>query len=476
MTKKRQLSRRNFLIGTGGAVLFLPTALESIAAPCVPGMPCEGPQRFIIMHHSQGTVLSHWIPTGTETNFTLPSILAPLNPHKDDCLFIGGLDNVAEGLMSVGNGHQTADASLYTCGGFADESVDGSQLRPANPSLDQVVAGHIQGDAPIGALNLGVTGGNSGNNYRRSYVFAKGFNDSVVATVNPQDVYYKFLAAGGADTQAAANLLARRVSVLDNVLENFNQLKGRVSQSDQLVLEAHATKVFELEQQFIKLEEAKEACAGYPLPVGSEGYQWWNHEFELESANMQMDIMLFALSCGLTNVATLEFMYAGSPTFPWLEAEFGGPLIDTNVYDNWHGMVHSGRNIDGNNTAEPGLILGYRHYSDMFALLLTKMKQIPAGNGQTLLDTSLVLWGSEFGDGLGHNSRRIPLIMAGTTGGLSMGRWLNYFPDVANHNSGNPTHSINAVFVGILQAFGMETNTFGNHMGMPEGPLPGILS
>ena len=139
-------------------------------------------------------------------------------------------------------------------------------------------------------------------------------------------------------------------------------------------------------------------------------------------------------------------------------------------------MVHSGRNIDGNNTAEPGLILGYRHYSDMFALLLTKMKQIPAGNGQTLLDTSLVLWGSEFGDGLGHNSRRIPLIMAGTTGGLSMGRWLNYFPDVANHNSGNPTHSINAVFVGILQAFGMETNTFGNHMGMPEGPLPGILS
>ena len=237
MTKQRQLSRRNFLIGTGGAVLFLPTALESIAAPCVPGMPCEGPQRFIIMHHSQGTVLSHWIPTGSETNFTLPSILAPLNPHKDDCLFIGGLDNVAPGLMSVGNGHQTSDASLYTCGGFADESVDGSQLRPANPSLDQVIAEHIQGDAPIRALNLGVTGGSAGNNYRQSYVFAKGFNDSVVATVNPQDVYYKFLAAGGADTQAAANLLARRVSVLDNVLENFNQLKSRVSQSDKLVLE-----------------------------------------------------------------------------------------------------------------------------------------------------------------------------------------------------------------------------------------------
>ena len=477
MSKTRGLSRRNFLIGAGGAALCLPSFLESIAAPCVPGMPCEQPQRFIVMHHSQGTVLDHWIPSGSETNFTLPTILGPLVPHQDDCLFIGGLDNVAAGLMTVGNGHVTANRSLYTGLGFADEQVDPSQLMSAGPSIDQVVAQRIQGDAPLQSLNLGVTAGNNGNNFAASAVFSRGFNDPVVNTVNPVDVYYKFLAGGGSDAAAAAQLLARRVSILDTVLESFNQLKGRVSAADKLVLEAHATKVYELEQQFIKLEQAKEACQGYGLPAGPEGYQFWSHDWELVSADLQMDIMLFALNCGLTHVGTLEYHYSHGPTFPWLQTEFGGPLIPTPTYDNWHGMVHSGRNLGGNNIAEPGLILGYRHYTDMFASLLNKMKQIPTGNGETLLDSSLVLWGSEYGDGLGHNKRRIPLILAGTTGGLSMGRWLDHFPQgVANHNAGNPTHCVNEVFVGILQAFGGEDTTFGNHMGLPTGPLPGIFS
>ena len=478
MSKGRGLSRRNFLIGTGGALLSLPTFLESVAAPCVPGMPCETPQRFILMQHSQGTVLSHWIPQGTETDFTLPSILSPLIPHQDDCLFIGGLDNVAVGLMTVGNGHVTANRSLFTGLGFADETVAPSQLTSAGPSIDQVIAQRIQGDAPVQSLNLGVTAGSSGNNFDQSAVFSRGFNDPVVNTVNPVDVYYKFLAGGGSDSAAAASLLARRVSILDAVLENFNHLKNRVSKSDQLILDAHATKVYELEQQFIKLEEAKEACSGYGIEQaeGPEGYQHWNHEWEVVSANLQMDIMLFALNCGLTNTGTLEFHYGHAPTFPWLEAEFGGPLTNTNNYSNWHAMVHSGRNIDGNNTAEPGLILGYRHYSDMFALLLNKMKQIPTGNGQTLLDSSLVMWGSEYGDGLGHNKRRIPLILAGTTGGLSMGRWLNYFPQLPNHNAGNATHCVNEVYVALLQAFGGNDTTFGNHMGLPTGALPGIFS
>jgi hypothetical protein len=379
--------------------------------------------------------------------------------------------------MSVGNGHTTANRSLYTGLGFADEQVDVSQLTSAGPSIDKVVAERIQGNAPLQSLNLGVTGGSLSNSYAPSQMFSRGFNDPVVNTVNPLETYYKFLAGGGSDAEAAAQLLARRVSVLDTVLENFNQLKSRVSKADQLTLEAHAAKVYELEQQFIQLEEAKEACSGYPLPSGPEGYQHWSHDWEVVSANLQMDIMLFALNCGLTNVATLEFLYGHGPTFPWMEAELGGPLVNIDNYDVWHSMVHSGRNIDGNLTAEPGLVLGYRHYTEMFALLLDKMKQIPTGNGETLLDSSLVMWGSEYGDGLGHNKRRIPLILAGTTGGLSMGRWLDYFPQpVPNHNSGNATHCVNEVYVAILQAFGGQDTTFGNHMGMPTGSLPGIFS
>ena len=473
MSNVKTIGRRKFLLGSTSAALILPTALESVAsASCVPGMPCVGPQRFILMHHSQGTVLSHWRPVGSETNFTLPQILQPLAPHQNDCLFIGGLDNVASGLMAgVGNGHSVADTSIYTCNGYADNTVDVPELRAAGPSIDQVIAERIQGDTPVRALSLGVTGGSAISGLQQSNVLSKGFNDPVVNTVNPMEVYYKFLVGGTSDVDAAAALLERRVSILDAVLENFNHLKSKVSQSDKQLLEAHATKVFELEQQLIALEQVKETCGGYGAPNVPTGYQWWSHGFEVTAANLQMDIMLFALSCGLTNVASLEFMYGHSPSFPWLEAEFGGPLVNTSSYDNWHGMVHSGRNIDGNLTPEPGLVLGYRHYSDMFALLLEKMKQVPMGNGETLLDSSLVLWGSEFGDGLGHNTIGIPYVLAGTTGGISMGRWLNF--DAQN---GAPQRCTNELYVAVLQAFGQVDTSFGNHMGLATGPLPGVLS
>ena len=121
----RGLSRRRFLVGMGGLTLGLPY-LEALAAPCLPGGACEPPQRFVLFHHQQGTVLDHWYPSGTETNFTLPTILSPVTPHQEQCLFIGGLDNVAAQLMSAGNGHSTANCSLYTGGGFADEAVGGN--------------------------------------------------------------------------------------------------------------------------------------------------------------------------------------------------------------------------------------------------------------------------------------------------------------------------------------------------------------
>ena len=109
MNKVKTLGRRRFLMGAGSAALILPSALESVAAACVPGMPCEGPQHFILMHHFQGTVLRHWRPVGSETDFTLPQILTPLVPHQNDCLFIGGLDNVSSALASgAGNGHIVA--------------------------------------------------------------------------------------------------------------------------------------------------------------------------------------------------------------------------------------------------------------------------------------------------------------------------------------------------------------------------------
>jgi hypothetical protein len=466
---KRTLSRRNFLVGAGGVILGLP-ALESFGAPCLPEAGCIGPKRFILFHSPQGTVLDQWRPQGDELAFALPEILSPLKSFKKDCLFIGGVDNVARNLMTVGDGHVTANRSLFTGLGFASETVDTSQLSFAGPSIDQVIATRIQNDAPLRSLNVGISAGDAGNSYVQSPFFSNGFNDPVSLIADPMTVYLKYFAGGEGDLEAAAALLSRRKSVLDAVLDNFKHLNARVSQADQVILEAHANKVFELEQQLILIEEKKEACGGVQAPDSPEGYEFWSHEWEPTTAALHFDLIVYALSCGLTNTATIDFRKLNGPSFPWLWDEFGGPLVPTNKYDNWHGMVHTGRNIDGNETPEPGLIRGYKWYAEMFKLLLQKLNAAPGAFGESLLDSTLTMWGTEYGDGKGHVTTDLPVVLAGRVGPQKMGRYLDYFDKEAKGK-----HCVNEVYVALLQAFGQSDTAFGNHMDCPTGPLPGIL-
>ncbi len=466
---RNSISRRSFLVGAGGVLLGLP-ALESFAKPCLPEAGCIGPKRFILFHTPQGTVLDSWRPTPTELSFELPAILDPLKSFRQYCLFIGGIDNVARDSMTVGDGHITANTSIFTGVGFADESVDRSELSFGGPSIDQVIATRIQGSTPVRSINVGVSSGSQGNPYEQSLFFSNGYNDPVSLIADPLILYLKYFAGGEQNLEAAAALLERRKSVLDAVLDNFNHLKNQVSQADKILLEAHATKVFELEQQLILLEATKEACGDVSAPLEPDDYQFWNHAWEPTTAALHFDLITYALSCGLTNTATIDFCKLNGPSFPWLWDEFGGPLVPTNKYDNWHGMVHTGRNIDGNETPEPGLVRGYTWYAEMFKLLLQKLNSTPGEVGQTLLKSTLAMWGTEFGDGKGHVTTDLPVVLAGTLGNAKMGRYLDYFDKQVTGK-----HCINEVYVALLQAFGQPDLSFGNHMDCPLGPLPGIL-
>lgn len=462
-------SRRQFLLGACGVSLGLPF-LETLAAPCLPGAACDAPQRFVLFHNPQGTVLDHWTPQGTENSFTLPPITAPLTPFQSQCLFVGGTDNVVRDLMKVGDGHVMANRSLYTCLGFFDEAVDVSELSFSGPSFDQVLAKRLQGAAPLASLNLALSAGSSTNSFVQSPFLAHGANDPVTLTANPLEVYATFFAGASGSAAAAANLLVRRVSVLDAVSENFKLLNKKLSAADKMTMDAHATKIYALEQELIELENVKEAC-GIGSLASPSGYAFWEEAWEPVSVNLQMDLLVYALSCGLTRVASLDFRRDLAPVFPWLWEEFGGPLVATNVYDSWHTMVHTGRNIDGNKTPEPGLVRGYQWYAECFAKLLQKMSDVPDGDGKSLLETSLVLWGSEYGDGLGHLTTSLPFVMAGTAGPKPMGRWVDLTP-----TNNSPKHCVNELFVAILQAFGGSDQSFGDHLGCPEGALPGVLS
>jgi len=153
---------------------------------------------------------------------------------------------------------------------------------------------------------------------------------------------------------------------------------------------------------------------------------------------LQMDLMVSAMQCGLTRVATLQWGNSNDQTaYSWLGVNTLG-----------HDMAHN------NNNCDPGhgkKLKVYRWYSEQFAYLLGKLSAIPEGGG-TMLDNTLVLWASEFGDSNGHSSNNMLwLLMGNAAGHFRSGRILDL-----------RGRSVNDVHASLCNAFGIADKTFGN--------------
>ena len=198
------------------------------------------------------------------------------------------------------------------------------------------------------------------------------------------------------------------------------------------------------------------------------------------------DILVQALSCDYSKVATIHFANGHNHPFSWLNAQNGGaPIVDYGAFSNWHEMVHA--------DYQPGSEHVYRWYIEMFADLLQKLNDTEDVDGDNMLDTSMVLAISEFSSGR-HWDTSLPIIFAGNFGPAPMGRWVNHMTTTPAdfQEFGGYIHSgmnVSQVYVSMLQAFGFPDETFGYdgefHFSessgldsggtMPQGPLPGLL-
>lgn len=452
------ISRRKFIRGAGGVTLALPF-LELFATRAAWASEGVGPKRLIIVSHQQGTVLNQWVPTGTDRDFTLGPILEPLRSWRDRMLVISGLDNRIPRFNSSGNGHQNADSSLLTCAPFLAQGAD--PLVAGGPSLDQVIAERIGADSPLLRLDLAIGGGNSGRGTVTSPKHWYGAGDPVVFTSDPVRAFQSLF--GGQDSrEEQERLRLRRASVLDAVLENFQAFRSRVGVEDRMRLDAHVDKIRQLERRVTS--DAALACVPPSLAL-PDGY---DSGFDDDiSLPVQVDIAAAAMGCDLTRVVNLWFASGHDPTFPWLDVE-GRPVVDTNRYDNWHAMVHDGRD-------EPGLVAGFTWYAEQFAGLLQTLSERIDTDGDTLLDSSLVMWITEFGNGAGHNTLKIPVILAGNLCGQELGRHLDLMSGGPDANWTPGEFVTGQLYTSILQMFGGEDSSFGLvDDTLPTGGLPGI--
>jgi hypothetical protein len=450
---------RRALLGGGVAAGLLPLFRSAVARADTGLGP--GIKRLVIVNTAQGTVLSETVPTGSETSFSLPFILEPLEPFRDRMTVITGLDNRAPNFNTVGNAHDGANLTLFTGRPFYVQ--DSALLTAAGPTLEQVVAERFAGLSPYNRLDF-VVGGSAGEGFSTSERFFYGPYDPVQGYNDPFVAVARIFGDASLSPADAWALRARRSSVLDAVMGQFKEMNRHLDGAGRDRLQAHLQKVSELEARITAgLGECNAPTFSTPT-----GYDFsWDDDV---SAPILNDILCTALSCGLTRVATVSFANSHDHSFEWLWGANGGPIVVPGEWDNWHAMVHA--------DYQSGMEWVYRWYLSMFADLLTRMDAAQDEDGDNLLDTSLVLWMPEFSSGR-HWTRNLPAVLAGGVGDRG-GRWLDFMSGTVEDVEAmggylDATATTNQLFTSVLQLLGEADTSFGTVADdMPEGPLPGL--
>ncbi|MBL8677809.1 MAG: DUF1552 domain-containing protein [Myxococcales bacterium] len=414
---------RRVLIGAGGVALALPL-LQSLAPKRAHAQSMPSPiRRFILVTHGQGAPFDRWRPSvsgALPAMGSISPILAPLDRHRDRVLVISGVDNVVRHAIDDADGHRPANASILTAN------------RPGmGPSLDFVVGERLRGTSERANILLHASpdGSSAGFHYARA---AGMIQTAQALSGNPRraaEVLFSNIRdpmTGTPTLSRRDRLRAQRSGVLSAVREQISSLRGRLPAEDRERLDAHVEHIRTLEARNVPRMMVAPSCRRPDLAMLPSLDPMWPGEGDRDniSTPAQIDNLVRALACDVTRVAALHFNVAHDPRFPWL---YGGDRTRASAgYNDWHDMVHMGwSNATGSPSPLDRISNGVRFYADSFATLLDRLVATTDLDGNPLLDSTLVLWISEFGNGGAHEVRRLPVVMAGMGAAFAKGRHLD---------------------------------------------------
>jgi Protein of unknown function (DUF1552) len=438
----RLSSRRRFMVGAAATVglPFLPSMMGRALADC------GTPQRFLSWFLPCGVVMPDWTPTTTGTGWTMPYILAPLAPVRSKIVVLTGHDHMVSTTSNPG-GHSAGTGGFLTMRKIANDYND-----PNRTSLDQVIAKQTAAcNRPIASLQLSLdVPQDTCDNAPCQFVHTVSYsaNNPLPHEVSPLNAFN--LLFGGTNATATATDAVRRQalrkSVLDHVLAETQSLSPILSPSDRAKLDEYTTAVRSLEVQIQNMASAGQCSAAVsPATTDTATYQ--------DRVAAMVELIALAFQCDMTRV--VSFMMArGSSLQDW--------QFLVNAPSPHHRISHH------NN--DPKLIALLRQINNweinQLSLLLQKLDAIQDVNGKTILDNTLVYCSSEIADGNSHNKWDVPVLLAGSAGGALKidGRHVSYtkmtFPRPLVGPQGGP-HTEHT-FVSILNAFGVNVNTFGD--------------
>lgn len=436
--RKLTASRRLFL--GGAAVAIALPFFESLTPREARGAGPTTPKRFLSFFAPNGFDMADFRPTSASgMPLALGPMMASLEPFKDQLLVLGALQNTKQD-RPLGD-HSGGIGSLLT-----NRTVKYDTEKMGGPSIDQVIAKQIGGGTKLASLELagepGATEGSCDSGYRCSVGNHIAFD--MTGTPLPKlydtgqifDRLFQGFDAGASQADIARRNEYRK-SVLDSVLAQASELKGKLNTADNVKLDEYLSAVREVEMR-IEVGSGV-SCKPPTRPTGQMSDQQ-RHE-------VLNDLISLAFQCDITRVASLMW---GNMTSNRNYASIGAS-------GGHHDISHHGGNADNINKLKK---IG-KWEMDRLADLLGKLKKLPDSDGRTVLDNTLIFYSSDISDGDAHNHDDMPVLLAGGGADFTMNRFVN-FPEKPHFGD---------LFISIANAFGSEITTFGEHGQKPLGGL-----
>jgi hypothetical protein len=421
MITQKSVSRRALLQGLG-ASLALPLLDAMIPAMAATRLTAGKPAvRLGFVYVPNGIIQKAWLPEKTGTDYEFLSTMKPLEPYRGQMLVLSNL--MQRGGRALGDGagdHARAGASWLT--GIHPKKTEGSDIT-AGISVDQIAAKEFGKITQLGSLEIGLEepnlAGGCDSGYSCAYTNTVSWRTPTTPNpmeINPRAVFER-LFGDGDSTDAASRIKRMREdrSILDFVREDVSRLESGLGSRDKSKLNEYLEAIRDIER---RIQKAEEQSATMKLPV-MERPTSIPAEFE-DHARLMSDLMVIAFQTDMTRVVTFMMAREGS----------NRSYRSIGVSDGHHSVTH--------HQNDPEKIAKVMKIDELhtktFAYLIDKLKATPDGDG-SLLDHSMILYGSSISDGNAHTHHDLPLVLAGGAAGrIKGGRHIRYAPETPMNN------------------------------------------
>jgi hypothetical protein len=441
------LPRRTFVKGLGAslALPFLDAMLPRtvLAGAAAKGAAAAAPAtRMAFVFFPNGAIMRDWKPKEVGASFELPKTLQPLAKNKSDMLVISGLAHDKGRANGDGAGDHARSCAVFLTG-CQPKKTGGADIQ-AGMSVDQVAAEKIGKETKLPSLELGIESGRQAGSCDSGYSCAYSSNISwktpsqpMAKEINPK-LAFERLFGDSRDEQARAERDFYRKSILDFVSADAAKLNSKLGTTDRRKLDEYFTSIREIE---MRIQRASASRGNLPEKPAPEGIP----DTLTEHIRLMYDLMVMAFQTDTTRISTFMLASEGSNrTYP-----------EVDVKEAHHQLSH-------HRNDEEKMVMIQRidqYLVEQFAYFIDKMKTTKDGD-KSLLDRSMIVYGSGISDGNRHNHNDLPVLLFGKgNGAITTGRHVEYEKDTPMAN----------LFLSMLDRMHVPTERLGDSTGKLQG-------